>query len=259
MRLLVCSFVLLGVATVGCGGNPTQATPVVAQVTLTSSATEFYLGQTYSFSAGGATITSWSSDAPSVATVANGQVTIVGVGDATIIASGPAAHGTQRITSYPNVQGAWNGSYVVNSCSDNGGLAQARFCDSPFTPGHVLPIQFNLTQDRTGVSGTVSTGSIASDNFTAPTSGNTVHIVATAAAGSFQQTMNWTLNQNAGAGQLQGTGFIQLRNPCCSGVIDINVTLNSVTRQGGSSPHPILGATSNVTQPGDLVRGWLAP
>jgi hypothetical protein len=258
MRLLVCSFILLGFATAGCGGNPTQATPVVTPVTLTSSATEFYLGQTYTFSAGGATITSWSSDAPLVATVASGQVTIVGVGDADIIASGPTAYGTQRITSYPNFQGAWNGSYVVNGCSDSGGLTQAHFCDSPFTPGHVLPVQFNLTQDRTGVFGTVSTGSIASDNFTAPTSGTTAHIVATAAAGSYQQTMNWTLNQNAGAGQLQGTGFIELRNPCCSGVVHINVTLNSVTRQG-SSPHPILGAMRNVARPQDLVRGWLTP
>jgi hypothetical protein len=194
-----------------------------------------------------------------VATAAGGQVTITGVGDATIIFDGPAAHGTLRITTYPNFQGNWEGSYQVTACRDDGQMAQLRWCDGSnangtFAVGRVLPFSSTLTQNRTSVSGSVALGQLLSDAFTAPISGPTLGIQTQVTTSVSNIAQSWTFNMTDSS-QLKGTGWFAWRPTTgLSGSVTVEVRLVSVTRRDGSRGHPVRGITT-----GDPIRALMTP
>src|SRR5437588_868559 len=115
MKTLVTAILLalLGV-TVACGGGgqPSSASPVLAQIQLTAQNPDIVVGQTEQLSATGkftdsssrdmTSLVSWSSSSTSTATIsANGTLTAVGSGQTTITASMQGVSGTISITVAP--------------------------------------------------------------------------------------------------------------------------------------------------------------
>lgn len=160
---------VMALAAAACGGSSSPSAPTasvvaaatVSSVTVSSSASGVWLGQTHQMSAttalsNGTTQTSpagtWGTDAPGVATVnSSGLVTTVSPGDVTVYfdATG-AGRATKRLTVYADFGGTWSGNYQITACSQTGGFVLATFC-SVFSVGSVLPFRIIATSSGTGV------------------------------------------------------------------------------------------------------------
>jgi len=120
-------------------------------------------------------IATWSSDAPTVATVSatTGMVTAVAAGEATITADANARRGTLRIRVYPNFNGTWVGTEASVSCDDSGVFEG--LCSDPafYTTGELYRHDSRHTQTDAAVTTTVDGGGgvIASGTATVSTAG----------------------------------------------------------------------------------------
>ena len=245
---VVSAFLVLG-SCGGSGGGPTAPTPT--SITINSTSGFIMLGQTETFTAtvnlsngttqplsGGA----WSSDATAVATVgaATGLVTTVGRGDVTISVDAQGIRGTKKITVVPNYQGAWIGTYVVNSCTNTGGFATGAYCATIFPIGATLPVQFNLTQAGGNITGQTALGGVVSGQFvTVAVAGGGLVFQATGmlpiAPFNFKIDQAWQLNQVV-AGTLTGTVTQTWTEPAVGGQMLVGATLLTTTR---SSAQPV--------------------
>lgn len=171
---------LMALVAAACGGSSSPSapstsaaatTPTVSNVSVSSSATGVWLGQTHQMSASatlsnGTTQTSpsgtWGTDATAVATVSSsGLVTTLSPGDVTVFFdASPGGRATKRLTVYADFEGTWTGNYQIASCNQTGGFSSANFC-SVFSVGSVLPFRIVATSTGTGaVSATWVLGSV---------------------------------------------------------------------------------------------------
>lgn len=141
---------------VGCGDSPTSSTSVSV---VYPAGGPIFIGDTAQLEArvsggGSSSSATWSSDAPSVATVSStGLVTALRAGQATITASVNPS-GSMLIQIYPNFHGTWIGNEVVVSCQATDGFAG--ICDDPtFGPGTVFDIEARFTQSEATVQAVV--------------------------------------------------------------------------------------------------------
>ena len=162
----------------GCGGeeSPTAPSAIEATISVTYPAgSTIFIGNQVQFEA---TVTlgdgstqpaadaTWSSDAPSVATVSPaGLVTAVAAGEATLSAeANPAGRGSLRIRVYPEFRGSWTGWWRVADCTASGAALWVELCallksSSQGVAGS--PLRIDLTQDGGLVDGTVDLGELA--------------------------------------------------------------------------------------------------
>ena len=163
----------------GCGTHdgPTEPTPMPAPTTTGVSVTHsaestIFIGNEVTFQA---TVTlsdgsredasdvTWSSDAPSVATVsAAGLVTAVAAGEATISAEVAAGRGGYlRIRVYPEFQGSWVGRGLLTDCTATGDSLWSLLC-AGFLDGDPAARRgeatLELTQSDADVGGVVDLG-----------------------------------------------------------------------------------------------------
>ena len=160
-----------------CGGeSPTAPSATEATISVTYPArSTIFIGNQVQFEA---TVTlgdgstqpaaaaTWSSDAPSVATVSpTGLVTAVAAGEATISAeANPGGRGSLRIRVYPEFRGSWTGWWRATDCTASGAALWVQLCallksSSQDVAGS--PLRIDLTQDGGLVDGTVDLGELA--------------------------------------------------------------------------------------------------
>ena len=162
----------------GCGGEESPTAPSATDATLSvtyAARGTIFIGNQVQLEA---TVTlgdgstqpavnaTWSSDAPSVATVSSaGVVTAVAAGEATISAeANPGGRGSLRIRVYPEFRGSWTGWWRMADCTASGAALWVQLCallksSSQGVAGSELRI--DLTQDGGLVDGTVDLGELA--------------------------------------------------------------------------------------------------
>jgi hypothetical protein len=171
---LISLAVVVALFSCGCGDdgprspNAPTPTPTVAALTITPATDLLKISQTETLAATAsmsdgssrALAGSWSSDAPAVATVdANGRVTGVGSGDATIAVDAQGVRATRRLHVIPDYQGRWSGDWRVAGCAADGDWSRVDFCrELPIGSRDALTVV--LTQDRATVSGNADFGGL---------------------------------------------------------------------------------------------------
>lgn len=212
----------------------------------------FAIGQTVAFTAsatmsnGGTQTVSgtWGTDAPPVATASgNGDIRFVGSGDVTVFVDYAGMRGTKRVRGLPNYQGTWVGSYAITGCSQSGAFAAIRFC-ADFPNDRVLPLSFVLTQTNDAVTGTMSLGTLRSNQATGPiATDGTLALPATYQDGTFTLNESWTL-QSREAGKITGGVLAVWRVSGYSGEGRIRGELFNVNRTSSiAAPAPAAAPT----------------
>jgi hypothetical protein len=97
---------------------------------------------------------------------ANGLVTAVGVGSATITADYEGMRATRLIQVLPDYAGRWVGEFVVRDCAVSGGF-RAEWCEQ-ILAAPAFPARLDLVQTRTAISGTWT----LQEDTTGPVTGN---------------------------------------------------------------------------------------
>lgn len=170
-QLLLLLLLPLGLS-VGCGGSggPTAPTPAPTTTSISvvfPAGETIFIGNDVQFEAREtlsdgttrvATSATWESDNPTVATVSStGLVTAVAAGEATISAA-VNLRGILRVRVFPEVQGEWLGSWIVESCIGTGAFAGG--CSAAgFRSRAVFPLEMTYTQSAAAVDGIVALGS----------------------------------------------------------------------------------------------------
>jgi hypothetical protein len=133
-----------------------QAEQATASATLTN-------GGTQSLTAG------FRSDTPGVAIVTDaGMVTAIGNGLANIYVISGGRQGTKNLKVVPDLEGTWQGSYVVSRCVDTGFfLDSAKFCASGFPAGSVLPITASISQTQDTTTHAIMLGALGTNSASA--------------------------------------------------------------------------------------------
>lgn len=157
MKLLRNSSWLVYLALVTACGDDLPAAPTAPRLTsITVTGSDLLLvGNSETFIAAGNTgvlaAPRWGSDAPTVATVNadTGQVTVVGIGTATIFVDANGLRGTKLIRALPNFAGGWSGRYGVIDCKST---ARPSFC-SERSAKDTYTLSMSFTQNRDPVSG----------------------------------------------------------------------------------------------------------
>lgn len=150
-----------GLLATGCQSpaSPTPASTALRIVpaidALKVGTSETLTAQVSSGSGGGETVVAtWSSDAPSIATVSeDGRVTAIGLGRATIHVTYQTMSTGLAILVVPDFSGTWSGKYHVVGCARTSGEGPG-ICDEEIAGGgsHWL-MRVVLTQDAANVSG----------------------------------------------------------------------------------------------------------
>jgi hypothetical protein len=128
--------------------------------------------------------------------------------------------------------GVWSGSYVVERC-DGTGSVQDIFCSAnrgAYPVGSVLPITLNLTQSGSGVTGTVSFGSVTgvATGVVDGTGGLTLR--ATATSGSLSVTItSWSSRISGSA--MEGNVVYNATAAGVPGVASVVTRLSGVTKR----------------------------
>jgi hypothetical protein len=191
------------VTAVACGGGessptaPTSSAPTVTGLSVTgldAIRTNFYANFTaQSTMSDGSTQTvtpSWASSSPDVAAVAaNGDVSGISNGAATITATYQGRSASRSVRIVSNFGGNWSGSYRITKCDQS--AAFAGWCVGIGGVGAVLPVALALTQGGAGrdqVAGTISLGSI-----TGNTSGNVTQDGRLILGGTFTNAISGTV------------------------------------------------------------------
>ena len=159
MRLLTAAAVM--VLACGCGGegggSATGPSGGPASVAVSMS-NALRVGQseqataTATLTSGGSqpVTTGFRSDSPGVATVTDGgMVTAVGNGLANVYVVSGGRQGTKNLKVVPDLEGTWQGTYVVTRCVGTGFfLDEFKFCTEGFSVGSVLPISASISQTQ---------------------------------------------------------------------------------------------------------------
>jgi hypothetical protein len=238
----------------GCGGgggkaqSPVAPTPHVSSIAITAPASDFYLTNAYTFAAtetlsNGVTqpVTAalWNTDAPEIAQFSEApRLVITGVGDVTVIAQRNDATASVRLTTYPDFQGAFAGTYRITGCTAEGDYKRNNFCRG-YAVGQRSPLTLNLTQTKTALSGTLAFGDVSADPFSATTVSNTVTIATPGRQD--QATMEATLNlRQQSRYDIFGSVRVAWRSAKLSGSATIDGELDSggVIRTDNTTGHP---------------------
>ena len=242
---------LMALVAAACGGSsspsaPTTSaaatTPTVSSVSVSSSATGVWLGQTHQMSASaslsnGTTQTSpsgtWGTDAPAVATVSSGGlVTTLSPGDVTVFFdANPGGRATKRLTVYADFEGTWTGNYQIATCNQTGGFVSASFC-SVFTVGSVLP--FRIVATSTGAGVVNASWVLGSVNYgpasgTAGTFFSSVTLSGSHSDTSLPSTSVWQLTQSA-ANRIAGSHQLTFTSSSYSGSGTVNGPIITFTK-----------------------------
>ena len=195
--------VVAAVVAVGCGGgdstptSPTPATPTVTGLTVTgldTIRTNFFANFTaQSTMSDGSTQTvtpAWSSTNPEVASVAaNGDVSGISNGTATITATYQGRSASRPVRIVANFGGNWTGSYRITKCDQS--AAFAGWCVGIGGVGATLPVSLALTQGGAGRD--QITGAIALGSITGNTSGNVTQDGRLILGGTFTNAISGTV------------------------------------------------------------------
>lgn len=247
-RRCAVGLVLVSFAMVGCGGSsPTApATPTATSITVNSTSTHLFLGNSETFTAtvtlsNGSTQTltsgTWSSDASGVATVVagTGAVTAVGSGEVTIIVDAQGVRGTKRMRVLPNYQGIWVGTYTVDSCTQTGDFIDGNLCGTTFVVGtNTLQAAVNLSQAVGVVTGQTLLGSLFSEtlNGTVSTDGSLAFQVGATLPGfTVRVGQAWQINITQ-VGRITGTVTQTWTDPVLTGQMVVATTLNNFVPAG---------------------------
>jgi len=195
--------VVAAVIAAGCGGGdstPTAPTPTAPAVTglsvtgLDAIRTNFYANFTaQSTMSDGSTQTvqpSWTSSNPDVASIAaNGDVSGISNGAATITATYQGRSASRSVRIVSNFGGTWSGSYRITKCDQS--AAFAGWCVGIGGVGAVLPVALSLTQGGAGrdqITGTIALGTITGNS-----SGNVTHDGRLILGGTFTNAISGTV------------------------------------------------------------------
>jgi hypothetical protein len=177
IRWLVPACVILALCGCGKSSNPIGAGPTLNSLSIVP-ATDLIMIQgtetfsstaTYSNGSTGVVQSTWSSDAPSVATVdaSTGRATGIGAGQATIVARYSNIQATRLLRVVPDYHGQWTGDWAVTACSSDGDWQQMNVCQTVYATGSLWALAFVANQTRDAVSGTIDFG----DNLPGPVTG----------------------------------------------------------------------------------------
>ena len=161
----------------GCGGSSAGPSSNTTSVAVTMS-NALKVGQTEQATAsatltGGTTqsiTTGFKSDVPAVATVTDGGlVTAVANGLANVYVVSGGKQGTKNLKVVPDLEGTWQGTYVVTSCTGTGFFLDAfQFCAADgFAVGASLPITASITQTMDSTTQSIMLGTLAVNSATA--------------------------------------------------------------------------------------------
>lgn len=148
--------------------NGLSITPATDLITIKGTET-FASTAAYSNGSSGVVQSTWSSDAPAVATIESttGRAIGVGAGQATISAQYQTQHATRLLRVVPDYSGRWQGDWVITACASDGDWQQMRACETVYTTGSLWALTLVANQTRDSVSGTVDFG----DNMPGPVTG----------------------------------------------------------------------------------------
>jgi hypothetical protein len=148
-------------------GSVLPPSPIVSSVTISSSTDLLKVRETMTFTAtatlsdgSSAAVTDWRCDTPAVATVeaTTGNVTGVGAGSATVVATHGGVSASKTVRVVPDFGGMWKGEFNMTSCSTSGDWATQKVLDRCNTYTSVGPAQFEFDQNRELVTGRVGYG-----------------------------------------------------------------------------------------------------
>ena len=244
--------VALALFPAGCGGgkSPTAPAPSSTGLSVTfpgggtiyiGAAALFEAVETLSNGTTRAAAATWTSDAPTVATVTQaGLVTAVAAGEATITAAVGERRGTLRVRVFPNFTGVWSGIESGISCDDSG--AFDGLCGDPeiYEPGQRFGHDSRYTQTDAAVSVTLDLG----DQVTASGPG------MVSVPGDLQLPTTRVLPDDEDVkvdiqdlrfrsdvpGRLTGTYFARFTVPGVDGSVVLGLRLESVTRTTLAAP-----------------------
>ena len=114
--------------------------------------------------------TGFKSDVPAVATVTDGGlVTAVTNGLANIYVVSGGKQGTKNLKVVPDLEGTWQGSYVITGCTGTGFFNDPfQFCAADgFAPGGSLQIAVSISQSVDSTTQSIMLGSLAVNSATA--------------------------------------------------------------------------------------------
>ncbi len=177
----------------------------------------------------------WSSDAPTVATVSQtGILTGVGAGEATIAADTNTQRGALRVRVYPNFNGAWSGLESAVSCDDSGDFEG--LCSDPdvYTQGGLFTHDSSYAQTDAAVSVTLDLGGgmVATGPGAVAVSGQ----LQLQSARAMPQDPNITVDvenlqfRSDAPARLTGTYLGRFSSPGLEGSVVFGIRLEGVTR-----------------------------
>ena len=194
--------VVVMMGAMGCGGGdstPTSPTtaPTVTGLSVTgldAIRTSFFANFTaQSTMSDGSTQTVtavWTSSSPDVASVAaNGDVSGINNGTATITATYQGRSASRPVRVVSNFGGNWSGTYRIAKCDQS--AAFAGWCAGIGGTGAVLPVALALTQSGAGRD--QMTGTIALGSITGNTSGNVTQDGRLNLGGTFTNAISGTV------------------------------------------------------------------
>ena len=161
----------------GKSSNPVASSPTASGLSITPATdlitingTETF-ASTATFSNGSSSVvqSTWSSDAPAVATIdaGSGRAAGVSAGQATIVARYSNLQATRLLRVVPDYQGQWTGDWAVTACTSDGDWLRMTICVSVYPIGSLWALTLVANQTRDAVSGTVDFG----DNAPGPVTG----------------------------------------------------------------------------------------
>jgi len=257
LLLVACASSLLPLTACGGGGggSPTKPTPTAASVTITPGDDLILIGESVQFSASvgfsdGSSSTqagTWGSDAMPVATVdANGKVTAVSRGKATIYVDVQNHRGTRLVTVMPNFKGEWHGAAVAHACRQTGDFTTADFCgEAPI--GEAGATVLHLTQNRTTITGTIDLDEDSGDlNGTVADDGTMTLTATIPIEGLLVTIKNWSARSDT-PGTMTGTLTAAYSAAGVSGTLELDMHLTGMVRTSGgplSAEHGLAAPTS---------------
>jgi hypothetical protein len=175
VRVRLLALAALAVALSGCGGGSSGPSSNTTSVAVTMS-NALKVGQTEQATAaatltGGTTqsiTTGFKSDVPAVATVTDGGlVTAVANGLANIYIVSGGKQGTKNLKVVPDLEGTWQGSYIITGCTGTGFFNDPfKFCEG-FSPGRALQITVSISQSMDSTTQSIMLGGLAVNSATA--------------------------------------------------------------------------------------------
>jgi hypothetical protein len=236
-----CVFLVL-ISASACSSSPSA--PTNFTIAVSSPDTNVFFGATEQMTvtaSDGRALTggTWSSDMPSVATVSTtGLVTPAGAGLAHVIFTASSGQqGNKQLRALANLSGTVTGNYTVTSCTQTGQFALfPNLCASAGT------YTFVFTQSVDVVSGRFFLDTLEFDNISGTLDlGGNLSLSGSAILGMAKEDATWNLTAPT-PHALGGTLASVLTSPCCSGAVNLNGSISTVSQtasiRNGKPPAP---------------------